>query len=138
MASEAYPPFLEKFKSIMAGPPAFKHVDFDGDLVGATKAPVTEVATFHFHGTTPENYTKGVQDFIQLCISKSPNQKVHGYATGVTHEEIEREGVKGKGGVLVIGWDSVEQHMEFRQTDVFQQNRESMRQGAGAIEVHHT
>lgn len=138
MVSEAYPPFLDKFKKIIAGPPSFMHIDFDGDLAGALKAPVTEVATFYFQGGVPEGYTQKVKDFIELCIKETPDQKVYGYATGVTSEEVEKDGVKGTGGVLVLGWESVEQHMEFRKTEVFQNNAGSMRQGAQGIEVHHT
>lgn len=122
----------------MAGPPSFLHVDFEGDLRAALDAPVTELATFYFQNDTPQNYTKGVHDFIQLCVKESPEQKVYGYATGTSHEEVEREGVKGKAGVLAVGWQSVEQHMEFRKTEVFQKNAPGMRQGAGSIEVHHT
>lgn len=122
----------------MAARPTFAHIDFEGDLAGALKAPVTEVATFYFQGGTPENYLQGVKDFINLCVKETPDQKLYGFATGITQEELERDGVKGRSGVLVVGWESVESHMEFRKTKVFQENRESMRQGAGAIEVHHT
>ena len=122
----------------MAAPPAFMHIDFEGSLSDALKAPVTELATFYFQDGTPDDYKKNVHDFIQLCIKETPNTKVYGYATGITHEVIERDGVKGKGGVLAVGWDSVEQHMEFRKTEVFQNNAGTMRQGAGGIEVHHT
>lgn len=137
-AASDYPPFLEKFKTIMAGPPSFMHVDFEGDLASALKAPVTEVATFYFQDSTPQGYTENVHEFIKTCLAAGPKQKVYGYATGTSHEVVEREGVKGKAGVLVIGWDSVEDHMEFRKTEVFQREAPNMRQGAGSIEVHHS
>lgn len=139
MASEAYPPFLEKFKTVMAGPPSFMHIDFEGNLAAAFKAPVTEVATFYYN-EQPANWAKGVHDFIDLCVENAPpNLKLHGYATGTTYEnDMERDGLKGRAGVLVIGWESVEQHMEFRKMKVFQENAQMMRQQAGAIEAHHT
>lgn len=138
MASASYPPFLEKFKTIMAGPPQFMHIPFEGDLSAACSAPVTELATFYFDGTPPANYARGVHDFIQTCVDAKPAQKLYGYATGVCEEEVEREGVRGKAGVLVVGWESVEAHMEFRKNEVFVKNAPGMRQGAGSIEVHHT
>lgn len=113
------------------------HVDFEGDPAGALKAPVTEIATFYFNDIA-QDYTKGVHDFISLCLKDQSGMNFHGYATGPTHEVMEKDGVKGKAGVLIIGWDSVEQHMEFRKLEVFQKNSQMMRQSAPAIEVHHT
>jgi hypothetical protein len=43
---------------------------------------------------------------------------VFDFRYGTTYEEIEREGVKGKGAILLIGWESRDEHMAFRDTDV--------------------
>ena len=44
------------------------------------------------------------------------------YAVGITHETLEKEGVKGKAAVLLIGWQSREAHMAFRETQSFKDN----------------
>ncbi len=71
----------------------------------ATSQPVTEVATFYFDGAPPEDAVESVTKFIDVC-QKESGQTVAGWAYGITHEEIEKDGVKGKGGVLLIGWES--------------------------------
>ena len=95
------------------------------------------MATFYFDGQPPEDCFESCQKFIGIC-EKEADQQVLGWAYGVTHEEIEREGVKGKGAVLLIGWESREDHMNFRETDVFKQNIQLLRQTAQKIEMHHT
>jgi len=139
MASDAYQPFLQRFKSIMAGPPHLVHVDFspDGGVSRALSAPVTEVATFYWSNGPPENALQSAREFLELCEKEEPDSGITGWAYGTTHEEIEKEGVKGKGAVLLIGWPDVETHMEFRKKEVFQKNRPMLAQGCEQIEVHH-
>jgi hypothetical protein len=57
---------------------------------------------------------------------------------GVTHEEIEKDSVKGKGAVLLIGWQSRQEHMDFREKETFKKNIQLLRQNAKGIEMHHT
>jgi hypothetical protein len=79
-------------------------------LSTALSAPVTELATFYFEGAPPKDHLEGVHKFRQLAEEK----KWEGYlgsAAGITYEEVEREGVKGKAAVLAIGWTSVDAHM---------------------------
>jgi hypothetical protein len=76
--------------------------------------------------------------------------------SGITQEEIEREGVKGYGAVLTIGWETVQAHMvgavvrglfvlwadgvllqDFRTTQCFKDNIHLLRQTAQKIEMHH-
>ena len=98
MAGEDYPPFLEKMKTIMAGPPSFAHVDFDTDgLASALKAPVTEVATFYFNEKPPDAYLPGVVEFVKACAADAgTGNGPTRYALGTTHELIEKDGVKGQ------------------------------------------
>lgn len=133
-ASSAYPDFLSKFKTIMAGPPSFVHVDYpDPDAVtAALKAPVTEVATMYFKDGPPETYIPDVHQFVK-AVGKTGQA-----AIGPTHEVIERDGFKGKGTVLIIGCETVEEHLSFRQTQMFQENRAKLTNGPGCFEVHHT
>lgn len=43
--------------------------------------------------------------------------------------------MKGKAVVLVIGWESKEAHLAFRETDTFKENIHFLRQGMGGAEM---
>ena len=139
MAAEHYKPFAKKFQSIMSEDPHLFHVDFqpDGGLQAAMSGPVTEIATFYFDGGPPDDARESCAKFIDIC-EKEGNVMVSGWSYGITHEEIEREGVKGKGAVLTIGWESVQAHMDFRETKTFKDNIHLLRMTAKKIEMHHT
>lgn len=70
-------------------------------------APATEVATFYFDGQPPNDYLEVAEGFLKDC-EKEGVDGVLSWAVGLTHEEIEKEGVKGKGAMLAIGWESVD------------------------------
>lgn len=138
MASSTYTPFLENFKTIIGGPISLIHVDFNpsGGAKKALSAPVTEIATFYFEGGPADDAFDGAKKFLETCMA---DQRVDvPWAYGITHEELEKDGVKGKGAVLLVGWESVDQHMELRKTDVFKENIHLLRQNAKGIEMHHT
>lgn len=96
---------MKRFGTIIGDAVTLNHVDFrpEGGVSRATSAPVTEVATFYFDSGPPDDAFESCQKFIENC-EKETGQAVLGWAYGITHEEIEREGVKGKGAVLLIGW----------------------------------
>lgn len=144
MQTEGYKPFVGRFSTILeeGGSPAFQmmHVDFkpEGGLTKATSAPITEVATFYFGGEAPSGYEDGVHQFRDI-IDKDKAAGYLGSALGITHEDdVEREGAKGKAAVLVIGWQSVEAHMAFRETTTFKDNIHLLRNGVQKAEMHHT
>ncbi len=140
MNSDAYKPFFKSFGTIIGGDISLIHVDFkpEGGAIKSMGAPVTEVATFYFDGGPPEDAYESCKKFIEICEKEEPEKKIYRWAYGTTHEEIEKDGVKGKGAVLLIGWDSKEDHMAFRETDVFKENIQLLRQTAKGIEAHHT
>lgn len=136
MAKDIYQPFIAKLKPILGGAISVQHQDMKPDLQAALKAPVTEVATFYFDGSPPSDAYESTKKFIEIC-EKDAAAKVSGWAYGITQEEIEKDGVKGYGAVLAIGWETVEAHMEFRTTEVFKENVHLLRQNAKGIEMHH-
>ncbi|KAK1059663.1 hypothetical protein LTR12_002051 [Friedmanniomyces endolithicus] len=92
------------------------HVDFRPftAFIRATEAPVTEVATFYFEGSAPT-------------------------AAGLSHEELESEGVKGTAAMLLIGWESVDAHMAFQRTQLFKDSVGLLPvTEAKRVEMHHT
>ncbi|KAK3720629.1 hypothetical protein LTR37_003678 [Vermiconidia calcicola] len=139
MNSDIYSAFLKRFATIMDADPIIAHADFqpDGGLNSALGAPVTEVATFYFDGAPPDDAQENAKKFIETCQKEAPGSGVSGWAYGITDEEIEKDGAKGKGGVLLVGWPSVDAHMEFRNSEVFKNNIDLLRKEVKGIEVHH-
>lgn len=123
----------------MADAPGIVHVDFEPQdgFKAAMTAPVTEVATFYFDGGPPENAHDGVKKALENCQNET-GFKIRGHGYGFTHETLEKDGLKGKAAVLVIGWESIDDHMELRKTESFKNNIGMLRNGAGKIEMHHT
>jgi hypothetical protein len=140
MKTEAYQPFLQRFLSIVGdGPLTMHHADLEpaGDVRRAMAAPVTEIATFYFGGDAPSDYLDGVHKFRDI-LEKEGSDGYLGAAIGITHEDnVEKDGHKGKGAVLIIGWESVLKHMAFRETSTFRDNIKYLRNGAKTLEMHH-
>ncbi|KAK0104159.1 hypothetical protein ONS96_005253 [Cadophora gregata f. sp. sojae] len=100
-----------------------------------TRAPVIEFATFldtkpHFLsnvgrfmsgiGTPDQCYGSAWGDSVETDVGK--------HADGT---------VKGKATVLLIGWESKEAHMKFRETETFEKNIGLLREGMGGTELFH-
>lgn len=138
MNSEAYGPFLKQFLSIAAGAPTIVHTDFTphSALETALAAPVTEVVKCYLDNES----ATAAYDVSKASAFLDQGKDVEGYkggAVGTTYEEMEKDGVKGKGAVLAIGWESVQKHMEFRETEAFKEKIGLLRQGAKGIEMGH-
>ena len=117
------------------------HADLEPaiDVAKSTSAPVTEIATFYFGGDAPEGYVDGVLKFRDI-LNAEKSDGFLGAAAGVTYEDnvkSPKDGHEGKAAVLVIGWDSVEKHMAFRETSTFKENLHLLRNGVKEAEMHH-
>ena len=146
IASAAYGPHLQRCATIMStdtdmegGAPQVSHVDFEtaGGLRSALGAPVTEIATFYCEGEPGGEWKGNAAEAGEWLEREAGKAGFVGAAYGVTHEEVEYKGVKGKAAVVVIGWESVEAHMSFRETQTFKENIGLLRGEAKAIEMHH-
>lgn len=139
MASPAYVPFLERIGTIMSGPASIHHVDFHSSaaLTKALSAPVTELATWHCSCEPDADWLANAAKAVQWLEKDATASGYLGMAYGITHEEVEYKGVKGKSGVAAIGWKSKEAHMAFRETQTFKENIGLLRGKAEAIEMHH-
>jgi quinol monooxygenase YgiN len=141
-ASPAYQPFLQKFVSIMSGPADIHHVDFQSQegLKKALAAPMTELATFYCDGKPGDEWLGNAAkaaEWLGREASGAGGYVAGASAFGITHEEVEYKGVKGKAAVIAIGWTSKEAHMSFRETQTFKENIGLLRGDAKAIEMHH-
>lgn len=138
MAQDSYQPFLDSFKSITTDKVSLFHADLQpaGAVSKALSAPVTEIATFYFGGEAPSDYLEGVLKFGQATEAANPEGYL-GSAVGLIHEEVEKDGHKGKGAVLVVGWSSVDAHMKFRETQTFKDQAPALRNGVKTADVVH-
>jgi hypothetical protein len=61
-----------------------------------------------------------------------------GWAFGTTHEVIERDGVRGKGNMLMVGWETVEAHLDSHNTQALKDNIHKLTTPeVKASEMHH-
>lgn len=130
---------MKKLAAILGGPPIyFFHADFkpEGSLNKTFSAPVTEIAVFGFEGGPPEDYLDNVAKLSKIFDEEKPDGYL-GMSAGVTYEEIEKDGVKGKAAVVAIGWQSVDVHMEFRKSETFSKNIHLLRSSAKSIDMKH-
>lgn len=75
-------------------------------------------------------------------IEEAKGEGYLGTAYGETLEDVKKhadqgkEDVKeGKAVVLLIGWESKELHMKFRETDTFKENIHYLREKTGGVEM---
>ncbi|KAK5132848.1 hypothetical protein LTR08_008564 [Meristemomyces frigidus] len=139
IAAEAYGPFMKTLGAIIGGAPIlFCHADFkpEGSLNKTLSAPVTEIAVFGFDGGPPDDYLDNVDKLRQILDEEKPDGYL-GISGGVTYEEIEKDGVKGKAAVVAIGWQSVEVHMAFRESQSFKDNIHLLRSSAKSVDMKH-
>ena len=100
-----------------------------------TASPVTEVLTAYFEKEDNDFAAKATQ--LTKAISENADG-FKGAAGGWVIEDVEYEGKKGKAYVAMIGWESVEAHMAFRETTAFKENIHLIREGPLGMELHHT
>jgi hypothetical protein len=101
-------------------------------------APVTEISTFFFGDGAPGAEWLGDAAKSAELMGKEDQASSGfvGLAYGITHEEISsREGVKGKAGVVMVGWKSEEARAAFRETQTFGEWFGLLKGEAKAIEV---
>jgi heme-degrading monooxygenase HmoA len=138
-AQDSYKPFAQKFLSLAGGKPTIVHADFEphSALEAAVAAPVTEVATFVFEGAIPDGYASGLEAFRSAAETQAASSGYKGASFGFVKEEVEVDGVKGPAAVLAIGWESIDAHLAFRETQTFKDNIHHLRTGVKASSIHH-
>jgi len=135
-----YGPFAKHLMTLVDGNLSMYHANFDPHPPSAALSaniPVTEVLTLYFT-SKDDSFQGNVRKFIDVLKGFEGFKAASG---GWVIEDVEHEkigsGKKGKAFVGVIGWESVEAHMNARQTDAFKKNIHLLREGPVAMEVHH-
>ena len=143
MKSTVYGPTMQHLASILDGPIDLKHASFDphppSNAVGESNAPVTEVLLATL-SSKDEDYAINAAKFAKLTKDNANGCK--GASTGWIREQVEHEKLdeaqKGFAYAIVIGWESKDVHLAFRETTTFRENISLIRDGAQALQVNHT
>ena len=143
MNSAIYGPFIKRLVSLLDGPIDMKHASFDAHppskAVGKSTAPVTELL-LAFLSSKDESYAVNASKFGKLTEDNAEGCK--GVCTGWVREQVEHEkfgqGQKGFVYAFVIGWESKEVHLAYRETSAFKDSISLIREGALALQVNHT
>lgn len=119
---QEYECFRAKLGVSHTGKPDLLHVDFqpESGVAEALSAPVTEVATFYYSEAPPESSFEGAKTLLEAL--QKDGVKIMGWAFGTTHETIQRDGVRGRGNVLLVGWETMEAHAESHNTQALKDN----------------
>jgi hypothetical protein len=139
-ASPEFAAFEKKFISLTYAPPSMFHAHLTPHPpTKAFEAPVVEALTIYFHAglteTEKQAYYQNFKNFMEQTIvdAKGLVAEAHGWVV----EELEKEGKKQKAFMCFIGWDSVDMHMKYRETESFKECIHLLRDGSEAIEMHH-
>ncbi|KAL2058849.1 hypothetical protein ABVK25_000141 [Lepraria finkii] len=138
-----YGPFAKHLMTIVDGPLTMHHANFTPHPPSAalshTTSPVTEVLTCVLP-SQDESFEKNVNKFLDIIKEKAEGGKAA--AQGWIIEDVEHEnlgaGKKGKAFVCMMGWESLDAHLKFRETSDFKDNIHLLREGPVGVEVHHT
>ncbi|KAL8637607.1 MAG: hypothetical protein Q9228_005137 [Teloschistes exilis] len=145
MNQSYYSPFIKHLLSIVDGGLGVEHANLSPHppavaLSGTTK--VTEVVEHYFPADISEadrsSFETNLKEFAKVLEKKAEGYT--GWAGGWVIEELEHEAVQGKAKVWhsCIGWQSVDAHMAFRETQDFKDNVHLMRpESKKAITMHH-
>ncbi|KAH7400081.1 hypothetical protein BKA64DRAFT_707761 [Cadophora sp. MPI-SDFR-AT-0126] len=133
--SPAYVPFKSSLGVLMADV-HFHHVPFSPfPPTILTRAPVVEFATFL---DTKPHFISNVDKFMKGI--GTPDQCYGGAWGDSVEADVGKHvdgSVKGRATVLLVGWESKEAHMKFRETEVFEKNIGLLREGMGGVEMFH-
>jgi heme-degrading monooxygenase HmoA len=133
--TEAYGPFLEEVGKLVRSAPTVYHVPFvpfpptvlnnDG---GRGKTKVSEVVHAHFpldiDLVKQQEVVAQAQQFIDVIKADgNSGESAHGWVL----EDLEYKGEKTRVLLMILGWDSVEAHVAYRDTEDFAKNIPLMR-----------
>lgn len=125
MALPEYGPFLTQFGKVLGGPPQLHHANLDphppAPAISSFQSPVTECLTIYF----PSSFDSSSFDSHWPTFKKTLEEKAKGFrsvSAGWVVEELEHEGMKCRAWAGCLGWDSVDAHMEYRNTEAFKES----------------
>jgi len=133
-----YGPFMQKLgESVMAGMPNLHHVRFSASVVEVVVAPITEMLTLHLPADVEKSSFESIWERFIDITSKNSNGYL-GNTGGWVVEDLAYDGQPGKAYVAVIGWESIQAHMAYRETQAFKDIISEVRGVTTGRVVHHT
>jgi len=140
MSSREYGPFLEHFGKLLDGSASIHHANLSPHpptpATSTSRSPVTECLTL-YHPTNAD--TASFEEKWAACRANL-EQHVEGYRAssgGWVVEEVEYEQEKCKAFAIFIGWESVDAHMKYKETDHFKKHIAPLREGLKGITACH-
>ncbi|KAF7887796.1 hypothetical protein EAF00_010090 [Botryotinia globosa] len=148
MNSPAYPAFLENLQPIMGSVEIIhaSKLDVAGAIAeenAGQKGGVMEVATFF---DVEDVFLEGVETFKTAIRKLHSEEKIAGFLgvidSGEVIEKIAKkkeamEEEKGRALILMLGWETKEAHMAFRETKEFADSIGFLRKGTSGADMFH-
>lgn len=126
----AFKPVIDKMGTILGGSAKAYHARFDPHPATAalskTTSPATEIVTMWFPTSYSledrEKVVQRVKSFVTVLEEEATTYTA--CAGGWVDEEIDVPGEeeKGEAYVFLVGWTSVEAHLDFQKTQAFKDN----------------
>lgn len=134
MDSEIYGPFGKRLEALLSDPPHLYHVHFKTPFNKPASAPVTEMVALYFAPDyKPSDFDPDFGKFTAVLEKSAEGYR--GSAGGWVVEELEYDGQKGKAFVAAIGWDSIDAHKAYRETEAFSNSIGALRAATRGIDL---
>ncbi|KAG9238799.1 hypothetical protein BJ875DRAFT_449962 [Amylocarpus encephaloides] len=132
IARPLYQPFMKRVAPLIDNLTMHHYHPSSPSLLASS--PVVEIAILF--NTTPTYYSTNLTSFRD-ALRDSKSEGLTGVEIAEVLEELAKEegGDKGRTAMLFVGWESVDAHMRFRESETFKNNIATLRDGVGAIEM---
>jgi quinol monooxygenase YgiN len=123
MSSPQYETFMESLGSLTAGPPDIRHVKFESYSTKSMTAPITELFDMYLPASASNEKKQELADASSNLIKAILNDEgsegaMDGHVVeSVSHKSLGDE--EGHALMAIIGWKSMENHTEFRNSESF-------------------
>jgi hypothetical protein len=141
MDDPSYGPFKTRLGLIMTGVPLFHIVPTPFPPKVLSLAPCIEFVTFF---STSPDFLANVEKFADVLEkNKGKIDGYLGYSYGESVEEVVKHAeqntaeTKAKAITALLGWESREKHLAFRETEVFRENIGLLRENNRGAEMFH-
>ena len=140
--SAPYGLFLEQLGTLQDGDIDLHHVHFSphppSNAMAMKTVPASQCFILYLAlDVDQKSYEENIQEFVKTLEERAKGFK--GCTMGWVVEELEHENVEGKCKAYAgaIGWDSVQAHMAFKETQAYKDNVHLFDTGLKASEVYH-
>lgn len=113
-------------------------VKFTSPVAEALSSPVVEVALWYFPADArPDSFTDNWNEFRRLADTSGKAHGLHADASGWVQKFLMHQGEERSAYCCVVGWESKEAHMAYRETDEFKSSIGKLREQTVGVEMFH-